>query len=99
VTESSRVADGVPEMHKVVRENLMRGASQIKLAVGGGVSSNFDPIDVTEYTKEEIQAAVADGENWAMADNAELLALSGPRVIPIPASWVSPRKARLPICW
>ena len=51
-------------MHKIVRENLMRGATQIKLAVGGGVSSNFDPIDVTEYTKVEIEAAVADAENW-----------------------------------
>lgn len=58
------VADGVPEVHKLVRENLMRGASQIKLAVGGGVSSNYDPIDVTEYTKSEIEAAVADAENW-----------------------------------
>jgi imidazolonepropionase-like amidohydrolase len=58
------IADGVGEIHKVVRENLMKGASQIKLAVGGGVSSNFDPIDVTEYTKEEIAAAVADADNW-----------------------------------
>jgi imidazolonepropionase-like amidohydrolase len=58
------IADGVDEMHKVVRENLMHGASQIKLAVGGGVSSNFDPIDVTEYTKAEIEAAVADADNW-----------------------------------
>jgi imidazolonepropionase-like amidohydrolase len=58
------VADGVDAMHRVVRENLMRGASQIKLAVGGGVSSNFDPIDVTEYTRAEIEAAVADAENW-----------------------------------
>jgi imidazolonepropionase-like amidohydrolase len=58
------VADGVGEMHKVVRENLMRGASQIKLAVGGGVSSNSDPIDVTEYTKPEVEAAVADARNW-----------------------------------
>ena len=51
-------------MHKVVRENLMHGASQIKLALGGGVSSNFDPIDVAEYTKEEVVAAVADADNW-----------------------------------
>lgn len=58
------IADGVDEMHKVVRETLMHGASQIKLAVGGGVSSNFDPVDVTEYTKPEIEAAVADAKNW-----------------------------------
>lgn len=58
------VADGVDAMHRVVRETLMQGASQIKLAVGGGVSSNFDPIDVAEYTLEEVKAAVADAENW-----------------------------------
>ena len=58
------IADGVDEMHKVVRETLMHGASQIKLAVGGGVSSNFDPIDVTEYTRPEVEAAVADARNW-----------------------------------
>jgi hypothetical protein len=27
------------------------------------VSSNFDPVDITEYTKAEIKAAVADAEN------------------------------------
>lgn len=58
------VADGVPEILKVVREQLMQGASQIKLAVGGGVSSNYDPIDVTEYSLEEIRAAVGAAEDW-----------------------------------
>jgi imidazolonepropionase-like amidohydrolase len=51
------VADGVDAMHRTVREMLMQGASQINLAVGGGVSSNFDPIDVTEYTRAEIRRA------------------------------------------
>ena len=27
------------------------------------MSSNFDPVDVTEYTKAEIKAAVADAES------------------------------------
>jgi imidazolonepropionase-like amidohydrolase len=58
------VADGVPEMLKTVREQLMQGASQIKLAVGGGVSSNYDPLDVTEYSLEEIKAAVGAAEDW-----------------------------------
>jgi len=35
-------ADGVPAVLVGVREQLMQGASQIKLAVGGGVSSNYD---------------------------------------------------------
>ena len=51
-------------MHRATRENLMQGASQIKLALGGGVSSNFDPIDLAEYTLPEIQAAVAGADNW-----------------------------------
>lgn len=42
------VVDGVPEVLEKVREQLFQGASQIKLAVGGGVSSNFDPLDVTQ---------------------------------------------------
>ncbi|SFK37854.1 metal-dependent hydrolase family protein [Methylocapsa palsarum] len=60
----SAVADGEPEVHRVVREQLMQGANLIKLALGGGVSSNFDPVDVTEYTQAEVAAAVADAENW-----------------------------------
>jgi hypothetical protein len=43
---------------------LIRGASQINLAVRDGVSLNFGPVDVTEYTKAEIKAAVADAESW-----------------------------------
>jgi imidazolonepropionase-like amidohydrolase len=58
------IADGVPAVLVGVREQLMQGASQIKLAVGGGVSSNFDPIDVTEYSLEEIKAAVGAAEDW-----------------------------------
>jgi len=58
------LADGVPEMLKRVRENLRMGASQIKLATGGGVSSVYDPLDVAEYTVEEIKAAVDAAEDW-----------------------------------
>ncbi len=58
------VADGVPEVRRAVREQLMLGASQIKLAAGGGVSSDYDPIDVTEYSEEELAAAVGAAEDW-----------------------------------
>lgn len=58
------IADGVPDVQRVVREQLMQGASQVKLAVGGGVSSHFDPIDVTQYSLEEIRAAVGAAEDW-----------------------------------
>jgi imidazolonepropionase-like amidohydrolase len=58
------LADGVPEVLKATRENLRMGASQIKLATGGGVSSVYDPLDVAEYTVEEIKAAVDAAEDW-----------------------------------
>lgn len=58
------IADGPDEVIRRVREQLMLGASQIKLAAGGGVSSNYDPIDVSQYTEEEFSAAVAAAENW-----------------------------------
>jgi imidazolonepropionase-like amidohydrolase len=58
------VADGVPQVLERVREQLFQGASQVKISVGGGVSSNFDPIDVTEYSEEEIRAAVGCAQDW-----------------------------------
>jgi len=58
------VADGVPEVIKRVREALRMGATQIKLAAGGGVASSYDPIDVSEYTFEELKAAADVAETW-----------------------------------
>lgn len=58
------IADGPDEVRKRVREQLMLGATQIKLAAGGGVSSNYDPIDVSQYTEQEFRAAVEAAENW-----------------------------------
>jgi imidazolonepropionase-like amidohydrolase len=46
------------------REQLMQGASQIKLTAGGGVSSPFSPIDVSTFTEAELRAAVEAAENW-----------------------------------
>jgi imidazolonepropionase-like amidohydrolase len=58
------VADGVPEVLLRTREALRMGASQIKIMSGGGVSSLYDPIDVTQYTDEETKAAVAAAADW-----------------------------------
>lgn len=60
----SAIADGVPEVLRSTREQLMRGASQIKVAAGGGVASAYDPIDATQYTEAELKAAVDAAENW-----------------------------------
>lgn len=58
------VADSPDEVRVRVREQLMQGASQVKLTAGGGVSSPFSPIDVTTFTDAELRAAVEAAENW-----------------------------------
>jgi imidazolonepropionase-like amidohydrolase len=63
-TRMFAVADGEVEMIKRVRENLRMGAAQIKLATGGGVSSVYDPLDVAEFSLEEIKAAVDVAEDF-----------------------------------
>ncbi len=60
----SMVADSPDEVRLRVREQLMQGASQIKLTAGGGVSSPFSPVDVTTFTEMELRAAVEAAENW-----------------------------------
>lgn len=61
---ASVVADGRDEVLTAVRESLRRGASQIKIAAGGGTSSAYDPLDVTQYTLDEMKAAVEAAEDW-----------------------------------
>jgi imidazolonepropionase-like amidohydrolase len=63
-TGASAIADGVDQVLRAVREQLMLGASQIKVMAGGGVASPHDPIDVTQYTAAEMRAAVDAAENW-----------------------------------
>lgn len=58
------IADGRDEVLTAVRENLRFGASQIKLMAGGGTSSAYDPVDVTQYTFDEMRAAVEAAEDW-----------------------------------
>jgi len=61
---ASMVADSPDEVRVRVREQLMQGASQIKLTAGGGVASPFSPIDVSTFTEAELRAAVEAAENW-----------------------------------
>lgn len=58
------IADGVDQVLQRTREQLRMGATQIKVMAGGGVSSNYDPLDVAEYTEEEINAAVKAAAGW-----------------------------------
>jgi imidazolonepropionase-like amidohydrolase len=56
----SHVADGVDAVRRAAREELKAGAHQIKVMAGGGVASASDPIDMVQYTEEEIRAAVEE---------------------------------------
>jgi len=58
------IANGVPEVIQRTREVLRMGASQVKAMGGGGVSSLYDPLDVTEYTFEEAKAIVDIAKSW-----------------------------------
>ncbi len=39
------------------------GASQVKLMAGGGVSSSYEPLSVTQYTVPELRAAAEAAED------------------------------------
>jgi imidazolonepropionase-like amidohydrolase len=56
----SHIADGVDAVRRAAREELKGGAQQIKIMAGGGVATPSDPIDMTQYTQEEIRAAVEE---------------------------------------
>ena len=62
--DMAQLADGRAEVLKAVREALRRGASQIKISVGGGTGSYADPLDTTQYTDDEIRAAVEAAKDW-----------------------------------
>ena len=60
----SRIADGVPEMLKAVRDELRKGADQIKLMVSGGVASQSDPLESLQFRVDEIEAAVEQATSF-----------------------------------
>ena len=54
------VVDGVDEVRKAAREELRKGAHQIKIFVSGGISSPSDPVWMRQFTDDEIRAAVEE---------------------------------------
>lgn len=60
----STIADSPDEVRLRTREQLMQGASQIKLTGGGGVSSPHSPLDVVTFTEPELRAAVDAAKDW-----------------------------------
>jgi imidazolonepropionase-like amidohydrolase len=64
LTGAAMIADSPDEVRVRVREQLLQGASQIKLTAGGGVASPHSPLDASTFTEAELRAAVEAAENW-----------------------------------
>ena len=54
----SAIADGADQVRLAAREQLRRGADQIKIMAGGGAASPTDAVEDPQYTVEELAAAV-----------------------------------------
>ena len=60
----SRIADGVTECRRAARDELRKGATQIKIMSSGGVASPYDPIWNLQYAEEEVRAIVEEAQAW-----------------------------------
>lgn len=64
ITAGPEIADGADAVRRAAREQLRRGATQIKLFVSGGVVSPTDPLESIQFSIEEIAAAVDVARSW-----------------------------------
>ena len=56
------IADGVSEVRRACRDEIRKGAHFIKIMAAGGVASPTDRIGNTQFSEEEIAAAVQEAE-------------------------------------
>ena len=61
---AAEIADGDAQVLRRTREQLLLGASQIKLLAGGGVASLHDHLDSTQFMESELKMAVAAAADW-----------------------------------
>jgi imidazolonepropionase-like amidohydrolase len=60
----ARIADGVAECRRAARDELRKGATQIKIMASGGVASPHDPIWNLQYSEDEVRAIVEEARAW-----------------------------------
>ncbi len=58
VTQNSWSVDGPDEVTKAIRMNLRRGAAFTKIMGGGGVASEFDPLEIMGLAADEVARSV-----------------------------------------
>lgn len=68
----SIIADGPDEIRNAIRQEMRKGASFIKLMIGGGLASAYDPLDVTSWSLEEMKAAIDEAKRWGTYATAHL---------------------------
>ena len=61
---SAGIVDSPGDLKLRMREQLLQGASQIKLVGGGGVSSPRSPLDMSTFSEDEIRSAVEVARDW-----------------------------------
>lgn len=81
---AAAIVDDVGGLRRAVREQLLQGASQVKIVGGGGVSSPRSPLDMLTFNEAEIREAVAVAHDWntyltihASVDSAVRRAIAG----------------------
>jgi imidazolonepropionase-like amidohydrolase len=57
-SQNTWVVDGPDAVTRAVRMNMRRGAAFTKIMGGGGVASEFDPLEIMGLAKDEVERAV-----------------------------------------
>ena len=56
--------DGVSEVLAASRLQFRKGASFLKMAVSGSIEGVYDPLEISEFSFEEIKAAADEAKRW-----------------------------------
>ncbi|HEX5507524.1 MAG TPA: amidohydrolase family protein [Pseudolabrys sp.] len=61
---AAMLADSAGEVKLRAREQMLQGASQLKVIGGGGVSSPRAPLDMTTFSEKDLRAAIEVARDW-----------------------------------
>ena len=61
---ASRIVDGPEAVVTATRDELRKGACQIKVMASGGIASPHDPLKGIQFSKDELRAIVREASAW-----------------------------------